>query len=428
MCSKNYTINPNYYFDVKNKGAVSVITTGQPGHIDQIKQTNAGAVYRLIDLHGPISRIELSKLTQLAPASITKIVRELLEAHLIKETEYQDPGSRGRPAIGLTVDTDAWHYLAVRISPGQMDVALRDLSSKIVSEDVVPLPNLPDSPLLPRILQGINQFFISNQHKLERLTAIAITLPGIIDVAKGIVHRMPFYDVNEMPLGEELYKLTGLPVYMQHDIGAWTLAEALFGASRGCQNVIQIVIDHNVGAGVITSGQVLHSRTQSVVEIGHTQVDPYGKRCYCGNNGCLETVVSTENLLELTRLRLKSSMGSLLNQSPLTVESICQAALQEDLLAKDIIAGIGENVGRIAAIMVNVFNPEKILVGSPFNHAAQILHPVIKNCIQQQAIPTYSEHVLVESTRFDNTGTISCAALIKEAMYTGSLLVQLLQG
>ncbi|MEX0632543.1 hypothetical protein M8494_12215 [Serratia ureilytica] len=66
-----------------------MIAVGQPGHIDQIKQTNAGAVYRLIDQLGPISRIELSKRAQLAPASITKIVRELLEAHLVKEAEYR---------------------------------------------------------------------------------------------------------------------------------------------------------------------------------------------------------------------------------------------------------------------------------------------------------------------------------------------------
>jgi transcriptional regulator of PTS gene len=77
-----------------------VVADSQPGHIDQIKQTNAGAVYRLIDQLGPVSRIDLSRLAQLAPASITKIVREMLEAHLVQETEIQEPGSRGRPAVG----------------------------------------------------------------------------------------------------------------------------------------------------------------------------------------------------------------------------------------------------------------------------------------------------------------------------------------
>lgn len=72
-----------------------MIADSQPGHIDQIKQTNAGVVYRLIDRYGPISRIALSKKAQLAPASITKIVREMLEAHLVQETEFQEAGSRG---------------------------------------------------------------------------------------------------------------------------------------------------------------------------------------------------------------------------------------------------------------------------------------------------------------------------------------------
>jgi len=106
-----------------------VVADSQPGHIDQIKQTNAGAVYRLIDQLGPVSRIDLSRFAQLAPASITKIVREMLEAHLVQETEIQEPGSRGRPAVGLMVETEAWHYLSIRISRGEIHLALRDLSS-----------------------------------------------------------------------------------------------------------------------------------------------------------------------------------------------------------------------------------------------------------------------------------------------------------
>ncbi|EFE94594.1 sugar metabolism global transcriptional regulator Mlc [Serratia odorifera] len=405
-----------------------MIADGQPGHIDQIKQINAGAVYRLIDQLGPISRIELSKRAQLAPASITKIVRELLEAHLVKETEFQEVGSRGRPAVGLVLDTEAWHYLSARISRGSITLALRDISSKLVVEEQLPLAADHPEPLLTRIVAEVDRFFIRHQQRLERLTAIAITLPGMIDVANGIVHRMPFYQVEDMPLGPALASRTGLPVFLQHDICAWTMAEALYGASRGNQNVIQVVIDHNVGAGVITGGRVLHSGSQRVVEIGHTQVDPYGKRCYCGNHGCLETVASVENMLDIAQQRLSASMTSTLHNAPLSVESLCDAALAGDQLAKDIILGVGHSVGRILAIMVNLFNPEKILVGSPLNRAAEILHPAIASCINQQSLPIYSQHLQVESTQFFNQGTMPGAALVKEALYNGSLLVKLLQG
>jgi len=405
-----------------------VVADSQPGHIDQIKQTNAGAVYRLIDQLGPVSRIDLSRLAQLAPASITKIVRELLEAHLVQETEIQEAGSRGRPAVGLMVETEAWHYLSVRISRGVIHLALRDLSSKLVVEEQLELALEDESPFLNRVVTHIDQFFIRHQNLLERLTAIAITLPGIIDTENGIIHRMPFYDVTDVPLGGTLEAHTGVPVYIQHDISAWTMAEALFGASRGARDVIQVVIDHNVGAGVITDGRLLHAGSSSLVEIGHTQVDPYGKRCYCGNHGCLETIASVESVMELTQVRMQQSMSSMLHQKPLTVEWLCQAAMQGDLLAKDIISSIGTNVGRILAIMVNLFNPQKILIGSPFNQAADILFPAIGDCIRQQSLPAYSKHIAVEQTQFSNRGTMAGAALVKDALYNGTLLIRLLQG
>ncbi|SQJ22663.1 Mlc transcriptional repressor of MalT (the transcriptional activator of maltose regulon) and manXYZ operon [Salmonella enterica subsp. enterica] len=78
---------------------------------------------------------------------------------------------------------------------------------------------------------------------------------------------------------------TGVPVYIQHDISAWTMAEALFGASRGARDVIQVVIDHNVGRALSPTVICFMRGSSSLVEIGHTQVDPYGKRCYCGNHG-----------------------------------------------------------------------------------------------------------------------------------------------
>ncbi|MDU5691218.1 MAG: sugar metabolism global transcriptional regulator Mlc [Citrobacter freundii] len=388
-----------------------MVADSQPGHIDQIKQTNAGAVYRLIDQLGPVSRIDLS------------------EAHLVQELEIKEAGSRGRPAVGLVVETEAWHYLSIRISRGEIFLALRDLSSKLVVEDCLEMELVSETPLLERVITQVDQFFIRHQQKLERLTSIAITLPGIIDTENGIVHRMPFYeDVKEMPLGQALENHTGVPVYIQHDISAWTMAEALFGASRGARDVIQVVIDHNVGAGVITDGHLLHAGSSSLVEIGHTQVDPYGKRCYCGNHGCLETIASVDSVLELAQVRLKQSMSSSLHGQPLTVDALCLAAMQGDLLAKDIISGVGTHVGRILAIMVNLFNPQKILIGSPLSKAADILFPTIADSIRQQALPAYSQHIVVESTQFTNQGTMAGAALVKDAMYNGSLLIRLLQG
>ncbi len=183
------------------------------------------------------------------------------------------------------VETEAWHYLSVRISRGVIHLALRDLSSKLVVEEQLELALEDESPFLNRVVTHIDQFFIRHQNLLERLTAIAITLPGIIDTEKGIIHRMPFYDVTDVPLGGTLEAHTGVPVYIQHDISAWTMAEALFGASRGATRC------HSGGYRPQRRRRCYHRwpfaarGSSSLVEIGHTQVDPYGKRCYCGTTG-----------------------------------------------------------------------------------------------------------------------------------------------
>ncbi|WP_323837318.1 sugar metabolism global transcriptional regulator Mlc [Photorhabdus africana] len=401
---------------------------GQPGHIDQIKQINIGTVYRLIDQYGPISRIELSKKAQLAPASITKIVRELVDAHLVMETEFLDLGFRGRPATGLKLDSESWHFLCVSINLGSLILGLRDLSSKLIVEDVLPLPVNKEKSFLDSIIDEIDAFFGRYQSRLERLTAISMTVNAIVDPTQGLIHSFPYYQVQELPIGEYLHRRTGLPVFLQHEITAWTIAESLYGPAKNCQNVVQMVIDEHVGVGVMIAGQTLHAGNRGVMEVGHIQAEPDGERCYCGNLGCLETVVGISHILSRAKRQLAMVPDSLLNGEPLTVESFCQAVNNGDTLAVDIIRDIGVKIGHIIAIMVNLFNPEKILIGSPLNASQQVLYPVISECIQQHALPAYSKQIELVATKFNNSGTLSTVASVKKALYDGSLLISLMKG
>ena len=405
-----------------------MITDGQTGHLDKIKQANAGMIYQLIDMYGPVSRIELSKKAQLVPASITKIVRELLEGHLVAEMEFQEAGNRGRPAVGLMLDTDAWHYLAIRINNDSLILALHDLSAKIICEDNIPLMPGNGVPFLAILTNEIEQFFRRNQNKLERLTAIAVTLPGIINAKKGIIHKMSFHDVTDLPLADILSEMTGVPTFVQQDVSAWTMAEFLFGAAKGCNNVIQIIIDCQVSAGVISDGQLLHGSTKRLAEIGHCKVVDDGDICYCGSQGCLETVAGTGNILRMAKQRAIARPDSLLHHIPLTIDNFCQAVFEGDPLACDIITEVGLKVGNIVAFMVNIFNPEKILIGSPLNQVKDILYPIIESCIARQSLRHYSKELKILPCQFLNSGTMPAASLIKEALYNGSLLNRLLQG
>ncbi|STT08069.1 transcriptional regulator Mic [Klebsiella michiganensis] len=162
-----------------------MVADSQPGHIDQIKQTNAGAVYRLIDQLGPVSRIDLSRFAQLAPASITKIVREMLEAHLVQETEIQEPGSReGLPLLdggNRSLALPLYPHQPRRDPPRATGFKQRAGGGRAAGTGVT-----ARSAFASRLLDQVDQFFIRHQKKLERLTAIAVTMPGIIDTEHGI--------------------------------------------------------------------------------------------------------------------------------------------------------------------------------------------------------------------------------------------------
>ncbi|CAK9884937.1 MAG: Protein mlc [Candidatus Erwinia impunctatus] len=405
-----------------------MVTLSLPGHLDLIKQINAGMVYRLIDRFGPISRIDLSKKSQLAPASITKIVREMLDAQLIKEIALDETFSRGRPAIGLLTDNGGWHYLAVQMTADQLRFALCDFSQCCIAQQSCPLPVDRHAPLMEVIIQAMDAFFIAHQNKLERLTAIAFTLSGIIDTVSGIVHHLPYYSIGKIPLKSTLESHTGLPVYIQTVVAAWTLAEALFGAAQDEQNVIQIMNAENVDVGVITGGKQLHSSNRSSLGLGHIRVVESGEVCYCGNTGCLETFAGISGILSRTELALAAGRSSLLKYEVLSPETLCQAANQWDDLACEMLAQTGEAIGSLVSIMVNLFNPQKILIGSPLNLASSLLFSALNDAIDKRTLPLYHEKMRMLLTHFPLHDLMIPAALVKQELYKGGLLVRLLQG
>lgn len=401
----------------------------QPGHIDHIKQVNAGRVYKLIDQKGPISRIDLSKQSELAPASITKITRELIAAHLIHETTVQEATSRGRPAVGLQVNNQGWQFLSMRLGRGYLTIALHELGSDVLIDTKIDIHEVDQEDLLARLLHEIDEFFQTYAEQLERVTSIAITLPGLVDSQSGLVLRMPHYNVENLPLGAEIYQATGLPVFIANDTRAWALAERLFGHSQNNENSILISIHHGLGAGIILDGRLLQGRHGNIGELGHIQIDPQGKLCHCGNRGCLETVASSQAIRnEVTERIARGEASSLSEIEEISVEDICEAAENGDPLAVDVVEKLGHYLGSAIAIVVNLFNPEKVLIGGAINQAKEVLYPAVQASIEQQCLPEYHQNLTLVESRFYKQATMPGAALIKQALYDGLLLMKVIEG
>ncbi|ELK3675976.1 ROK family protein [Vibrio fluvialis] len=403
----------------------------QPGHIDHIKQVNAGRVYKLIDQKGPISRIDLSKESELAPASITKITRELIEAHLIHETTVQEAISRGRPAVGLQTNNEGWQFLSMRLGRGYLTIALHELGGDVLIDTKIDIHEIDQDDVLERLLFEIDEFFQTYAAQLDRVTSIAITLPGLVNSDQGIVLQMPHYNVANLALGPEIYKATGLPVFVANDTRAWALAEKLFGHSQDVDNSVLISIHHGLGAGIILDGRVLQGRHGNIGELGHIQIDPNGKRCHCGNIGCLETVASSQAIREQVAERLAAGEASSLSEKAhedITIEDICSAAAEGDPLAVDVVETLGRYLGSAIAIVINLFNPEKVLIGGVINQAKNVLYPAIQRCIEEQSLPVYHQDLQLVESRFYKQATMPGAALIKQALYDGLLLMKVVEG
>ncbi|ENM5917599.1 ROK family protein [Vibrio mimicus] len=401
----------------------------QPGHIDHIKQINAGRVYKLIDQKGPISRIDLSKESELAPASITKITRELIDAHLIHETTVQEAISRGRPAVGLQTNNIGWQFLSMRLGRGYLTIALHELGGEVLIDTKIDIHEIDQDDVLARLLFEIEEFFQTYAAQLDRVTSIAITLPGLVNSEQGIVLQMPHYNVKNLALGPEIYKATGLPVFVANDTRAWALAEKLFGHSQDVDNSVLISIHHGLGAGIVLDGRVLQGRHGNIGELGHIQIDPNGKRCHCGNYGCLETVASSQAIRDQVKSRISAGEPSCLEAvDDISIEDICAAAADGDPLAVDVIQQLGRYLGAAIAIVINLFNPDKVLIGGVINQAKAILYPSIEQCIREQSLPVYHQDLQLVESRFYKQATMPGAALIKQALYDGLLLMKVVEG
>ncbi|MBL7636169.1 DNA-binding transcriptional regulator NagC [Atlantibacter hermannii] len=405
------------------------MTTGgqaQIGNVDLVKQLNGAAVYRLIDQHGPISRIQIAEQSQLAPASVTKITRQLIERGLIKEVDQQ-ASTGGRRAISIITETRGFQAIGVRLGRHDATLTLFDLSSKALAEEHFALPERTQQTLEHALFNAIAQFRENNLRKIRELIAISVILPGLVDPDTGVVRYMPHIDVEDWPLVDKLEKRFNLPCFVGHDIRSLALAEHYFGATRDCEDSILVRVHRGTGAGIISNGRIFIGRNGNVGEIGHIQVDPLGERCHCGNFGCLETIAANAAIEARVRHLLERGYQSRLTVDDCNIEAICKAANRGDPLASEVIEHVGRHLGKAVAIAINLFNPQKVVIAGEIISAEKVLLPAIEGCINTQVLKAFRKNLPVVRSSLNDRSAIGAFALVKRAMLNGILLQRLLE-
>ncbi|WP_432452829.1 MULTISPECIES: ROK family protein [unclassified Agarivorans] len=393
-------------------------------NVDQVKRINMAAVYRMIDQQGPISRVKVAEQSQLAPASVTKITRQLLTTGLIKEVAQQ-ASTGGRRAISLMTEQSHYYFISVRLGRGEMDISLFDLSGIQHAHSKLYLSEVEQTPLVARLLGNIEQFIEQRLNPNQQLIAIAVTLSGLVNPGEGIVVYTPHYQLRECPLANLIEQRFKLPAYIGNDTRAMALAEHYFGATRDCLDSILISAHSGTSAGIIVDGKVFMSQHRDVGEIGHIQMDPLGDKCQCGNVGCLETIVSNTAIVQRVKTLIDQGCPSILENN-FGIEDICLAANQGDMLCHQVLRRVGKMLGNSIALTINLFHPEKIILAGEIMIAKDILLSTINQCIQHQALKSFAKDLPIEMAHFQNNPTMGGLALIKRALLDGSLLIRLI--
>ncbi|MDX5627882.1 MULTISPECIES: ROK family protein [unclassified Brenneria] len=398
----------------------------QIGNVDLVKQLNSAIVYRLIDQQGPISRIQIAEQSQLAPASVTKITRQLLERGLIKEVDQQ-ASTGGRRAISIVAETRPFHTIAVRLGRHDATIALYDLQGKSLAEEHYDLPEKTQETVEAALFAAIGYFLNDYQHRIRELIAISVAVPGLVDPTAGIIRYMPHISVDDWPLVENIQRHFHVTSFVGHDIRSLALAEHYFGVTVDSPDSLLVRVHRGVGAGIVVNGQIFLGNKGNVGEIGHIQIDPLGERCHCGNFGCLETIVSNAAIEHRVQHLLQQGHSGKLTADNCTITAICKAANRGDALAREVIEHAGLHLGKAVSIAINLFNPQKVVIAGEITESAKILLPAIQRSINAQVLKGFRDDLPVEVSGLNHLSAIGAFALVKRAMLNGVLLQYLLE-
>ena len=394
--------------------------TIETANLDFVKERNFSAVFKCIVENGTISRIQVSRLCALAPGSVTRITRELLAAGLIVEQEQQS-APRGRRATSLAPAWDQVQILAARAGRTRLHLGLCDLSGKLLASHFEPLQPLSQAAFSRQLIASLQSFWRAQQQHIHRLVGVGITTPGLVNSATGIISFMPHLSVRNLPLAQQVSQALGVPCFINNFVSSMALAENLFGASTGFKNSLFVCVHNGVGAGMILDGKLYEGSSMAVGEIGHMQIDPLGERCYCGNFGCLETLVCNPALERRYQKLLESGASSVLGQNA-DINAICAAANEGDQLATVLLKEAASNLGKAIAMSVNLLQPDCVVLAGEIRQAIEIVNPVITHCLKTQTVSSYHGTAKVVCSELYNSPWLGGFALVRRALLEEGLL------
>ncbi|GAA3582653.1 ROK family transcriptional regulator [Amycolatopsis ultiminotia] len=328
--------------------------------VRDLRRHNRSLLLSKLYFDGPLSRHELSRLTGLSAATVSNVTGELAEERLITEAGLVESDG-GRPRVLLRVDPGYGHVAGVDIGETGVRVELFDLAMRplaTVEHELSPARTEPGA-VVEAVVSGLNEVLAGTG--AETVLGVGVGVPGTVEQGAQVLVHAPTIGWESVPLTAEL-RAAGIQLPLFVDNGAKTQgqAEMWFGAGRGARHAVIVLVGSGVGAAVIADGATYRGSTSSAGEWGHTTIVYGGAPCRCGSHGCLEAYLGAEAVLaRYRRARGKAVPGD----SEREQFAALLAAADRSKTAQHVLAETAGYLGAGIANLINLFNPERIVVG-----------------------------------------------------------------
>jgi N-acetylglucosamine repressor len=384
------------------------------GNRDLIRAINRSHVLNTIKSYGPIGRAEIARRTRLSPATVTSISAKLILQNLVLEKSAGD-SSGGRPPILLVINPKGGYVVGIKLTETHAVCALTDLEALIIAKDSMPLSGHDPAQVVDDLARMVLEFIHEQKISKKQLLGVGVGLAGIVDAENGILRQSPIYGWNNVPLREMLQGKLHIPVYIENDVNTLTLTERWFGHGQGVDNFLTVTIGRGVGLGIVANGQFYRGQTGGAGEFGHTTIDPEGPLCACGKHGCLESYVGDPGLI---RAAQEATSRSELSAPAPDLDALLSLARKGDLAAIRIFEHAGRILGLGIANLINLFDPQKIIISGEGTREGDFLFIPMKESIERNTMPgLYDPETVVIAPWGDDAWARGAAGLVLREVF-----------
>ncbi|MFC6996797.1 ROK family transcriptional regulator [Rufibacter roseus] len=397
-------------------------------YIEKKKYSQKIKIVKELYVRGPRTNAEICADFRISSPTSMGLIKELIEEGLVeKRGQGKSEGGRRPDLYGLRDHS----LFVVGISIGRFKTRMAifdNNNNNITGIHTFPVKVTDGLADIDRIHEYAEDLITGSGLNREKIMGVGVTMPGLVDAAEGNNYSY----LKSAPGAESLQDLLagkfGKPVYIQNDVKSMALAEYRFGQAHGKKDVLVLSLDWGIGLGIIMDGKLISGSAGFAGEIGHIPLKHDGALCYCGKRGCLETVASGIALARMAKEGIKSGQDSLLNElsdkdiDKIEPQLVIDAANQGDQYAINILSEMGMNLGRGVSILIQLLNPELIILGGRIAQANQYITTPIQQSINQYCMAQLRERTKIALSQLGlEADVLGAVAVVMENIFEGLL-------